>query len=282
MSAISSRSRISGVVITAAAGTVITGAVLAGRLLRAVGGVAYSTWRELNAARSTETMEVRPLCAIRQERWKRSAAQGRALGSLSAVEAIKLEASQCLADYVHSDADRLMAPLRALVGAATVGQARSARDALLEAAEAEHHSTFTNRLVTACSRASVATGFETIETHALPDGTVRVVATNEAGLALVTEIHNAPNREPSLATEVLGMYDGTCHEILDQFDAALEAEGVRSAKPHRRFTGGVCELAAAREFVRRKLRPSEKTQATSSARQRARRRRIGGPPQRQR
>jgi hypothetical protein len=59
----------------------------------------------------------------------------------------------------------------------------------------------------------------------------------------------------------VGLHDGSCNEILDRFDAALAAEGVRAGAPRRSFTGGVCELAAAREFVRRLPRPALKADA---------------------
>jgi hypothetical protein len=59
-----------------------------------------------------------------------------------------------------------------------------------------------------------------------------------------------------MATEVVGISDGSCHAILDGFDRALEAQGVRAGPPRRKYTGGVCQLAAAQEFVRRKVRKS--------------------------
>ena len=82
---------------------------------------------------------------------------------------------------------------------------------------------------------------------------MRVIATDPAGRTLVTEIVNSRDGEPGLETEVVGVTDGSCNPILDAFDKALEAEGVHSAPPTRKFTGGVCELAAAREFVRKKI-----------------------------
>jgi hypothetical protein len=46
--------------------------------------------------------------------------------------------------------------------------------------------------------------------------------------------------------------------LLNEFDKALEEEGVRSIPPERRHTGGVCQLAATCEFLRRKVLPSVK------------------------
>ncbi len=49
------------------------------------------------------------------------------------------------------------------------------------------------------------------------------------------------------------MYDGSCNLILEAFYKALESEGVRAQSPKRKYTGGVCELAAVRDFLARKI-----------------------------
>jgi hypothetical protein len=78
------------------------------------------------------------------------------------------------------------------------------------------------------------------------------VATDPAGRSLVTEIGTLPSGEASLTTEVVGVRDGSCGQILDRFDATLERLGVHAGPPQRRSTGGVCELAAARDLLRKK------------------------------
>jgi hypothetical protein len=106
----------------------------------------------------------------------------------------------------------------------------------------------------ACQQAAVRVGFDRLETLAGLRGELRLIASDPAGRTLVTEIRTGGNGDVGLETEVVGVSDGSCHEILDAFDRSLEAEGIRSAPSQRKFTGGVCELAAAREFVRRKVK----------------------------
>jgi hypothetical protein len=79
-----------------------------------------------------------------------------------------------------------------------------------------------------------------------------VIATDPAGRSLVTEIGTLPSGEASLATEVVGVRDNSCGQILDRLDAILERLGVHAGPPQRKSTGGVCELAAARDLLRKK------------------------------
>lgn len=57
-----------------------------------------------------------------------------------------------------------------------------------------------------------------------------------------------------MTTEIVGISDGSCKHIMDIFDRALRNQGVKSSIPKRRFTGGVCEMAAAKEFVQSKVK----------------------------
>jgi len=135
---------------------------------------------------------------------------------------------------------------------------------------------FTSALVVACTRASALAGFRAATVVRVSGVQTRIVATSPAGHALVTEIRVSLSGEASLATEVVGLRDGSCQGILDQFDSALEAEGVRGSAPTRRFTGGVCELAAARAFSRR-LAPSRLEKPLAAGPPRNSRRRAQGP-----
>lgn len=98
-------------------------------------------------------------------------------------------------------------------------------------------------------------------------GQQRIVATDEAGRALVTEIRSGSDTHlPSIETEVVGYTDGRCQPILDRFDASLQAQGVHSdGAPERRFTGGVCELAYAREYIRKKIAPAARQSVPAKA-----------------
>jgi hypothetical protein len=105
-------------------------------------------------------------------------------------------------------------------------------------------------IATACRTASAITGFTTIAVHRSSATDVRVVAIDGAGRALVSQVGVDALHRPHLTTEILGVRDGTCHEILDRFDAAMDAGGIRSVARRRSFTGGVCATAGARDYLR--------------------------------
>ena len=177
---------------------------------------------------------------------------------LAPVESAKLTTLMTLqaVPYV-CEATTLQAPMRALVHAATETEVAKASRRLMEVAQNGHQQVMTHALVTACQNASVQSGFTSVETTPGIDGSIRVIASDEGRRALVTEIRIGGEWEPSIETEVVGVTDGSCVGILDHFDRALEKQGVRAGTPDRKWTGGVCELAAAKELLR-KIRPGLK------------------------
>jgi hypothetical protein len=114
-----------------------------------------------------------------------------------------------------------------------------------------HQSIFTDHAAVAVQSANLKVGFKNFEVTQTISGIQRIIATDDRGRTLVTEIGTAIDREPTIATEVIGMSDSSCSQILDDFDRALEEAGVQSSRPERKSTAGVCELEAAKEFIRR-------------------------------
>jgi hypothetical protein len=193
---------------------------------------------------------------------------------LPPVEAAKVTSLLKLqsAPYI-CDSALLSVPLEALLKANKVTEAEKASRHLMEIAEESHHRTVTSALVVACRNASVQAGFSSVNTTKGLDGSIRMIASDQAGRALVTEIHAEKDHEPSLETEVVGVSDGSCVGILDRFDQALEEQGVRAGTPSRKWTGGICELELAKQFLRRKAQSS----ATGSSGEALRRRRSLNP-----
>jgi len=178
------------------------------------------------------------------------------VGNLPPVEAAKATTLLRLAarPYLVQNPAALEPSLEALKQARTLAQVSRAERLVAAALECEHQVVFVSALTRACENACRQIGFGAVEI--VPGKTVRVLATDPNGRTLVTEIEGSAEGEPRMATEVVGISDGSCHAILDAFDRALEAQGVRAGSPQRQLTGGVCQLAAAREFVRRKVRKS--------------------------
>lgn len=140
----------------------------------------------------------------------------------------------------------LRAPLESLLTATSVAVAEQARGVLIERLHTSHLSAIITAATAACSDSSQALGFDRVTVEARGDGQRRAVATDDAGRVLVSEI-TVVGREVQVETEVVGVRDGSCHGLLDQFDAHLEARGVVGDRS-RRTTGGFCQLAAAKSL----------------------------------
>ena len=260
MSVVQTRPRITGVAIASCSAA--SGLAQAQRL---VAGNA-ATLQGVGAA--VTSIDVQPFAALEASL---AAKSSRHLLSES-VAASKAHAAALLAACRLDSPDALDAHVEKLAEASTPEAALVAHDALIQAASVQHHRAFVSTLAGACARAAMTVGFVSVETDVAADGTIRVVSTNESGQSLVSEIATAADGEPQLATEVVGVHDGSCHGLLDQFDEALQAEGVRSAAPTRRETGGAALLETARLVARRSLHPRSKNPAPTATNSSKRRR----------
>lgn len=172
------------------------------------------------------------------------------------LEALKTRTFRQLATqpFLVANPAELKTSVVALDRAKTLGELKAAHKSVMATLESGHQQVFTTALVQASQRAALKIGFTKIEVLPSPlQSTVRFAATDSKGKTLVTEISGTKDGNMRVETEVVGVSDGSCNTILNHFDAALESEGVKSKTPQRKFTGGVCELAAVREFLNRKI-----------------------------
>jgi hypothetical protein len=157
-----------------------------------------------------------------------------------------------------ADSEQLGSRIEALRNAATIGDVKAAGLALADAAIDGHHQLVTSGLQTAIRNAAAKIGFGKIEPLNSPLGSdiIRLAATDASGRSIVTEIEARPERDLKIAAEVVGVTDNACHQILDEFYSLLKEEGIEMSKPPRRKpTGGICELAATKAFLAKKLNP---------------------------
>ncbi len=259
MSEISSRARVQRVSGAASEAALTSGVVLlaglAAGLLGSLPRLPRQTHSNQKAAGPAGILPAAELAEARR-RTRDSAQKKLQAAGLPPLETARAAALLEVASvpYYVQDTQPVRQALGRMSTASSLAELAAAREACLRTIEFSHNQVLANALVMACSRACLTLGFDRLEVRSGSGETTRVIATNPAGKTLVTEI--TAGAAPKMETEVVGVSDASCHAILDAFDAALEAEGVRSAPPQRRLTGGVCELAAAREFVRRKLRPA--------------------------
>jgi hypothetical protein len=139
---------------------------------------------------------------------------------------------------------------RALAAATSIADADRARADLQQIAEAAHLNVLSASVAAACREACHAVGYHDVceQPDAMTNG-LRVVGIDTNGRAIVSEVH-VNGEHVCVESEIVGVADGSCREILDGFDDALEAAGVQADRA-RSYTGGVPCLTAARQFAER-------------------------------
>lgn len=144
----------------------------------------------------------------------------------------------------------LDAKVAALSQSSTLAGIEVAKNDLMKTLEVGQQKIFTTTLLNACHNAALEIGFKKIEARPSPLPSVfRLSAEDSIGRGFVIEVTAPLDRDVRIETEVVGVNDGSCNSILDAFDKALEDQGVRSQPPKRKYTGGVCETAAVRDFL---------------------------------
>jgi hypothetical protein len=236
-------------------GIVLTG-VIVRKLSNSLDKKVQATFAEAMDAIPQHSAEVlRPLSLVEKDSHlhMKSALQKLERLRLPPAEQMRLSTLVSLAagPYIANNLVSLDQPLAALLSAKTPEETANASAVLHQQVHAGHQQVFTRGLTHVCANAVRQIGFSSVETGMGPLGDVRLIGTDADGRSLVVEIQKGENGDPGLAAEVLGVRDGSCHKILDAFETALAEKGVRYTQPRRTATGGVCQLQAARDFLRR-------------------------------
>lgn len=281
MSAVSSRPRVRSVTSTAtqaaALGAVTVGA-LAVAAIRALAREALPSLPPVvEPAVPVDRIVAGPEVAARLARLRVKASQQVATQGGDAVAIAKARTLLALAQApIFVRPSVVESHIECLLAARDVRTAHHAEAALLRVVQTDHSRVLGDALTAACREASIRAGFPTVQMSVGTGGMLRVVATDQTGRALVTEIDPGnETRTPIIETEVVGVTDGSCHDALNRFDRALEERGVvADGSAERKWTGGVCELSLAREFVRQQIRPASGSATEGSAARRRPQRRA--------
>src|SRR5579884_2877667 len=218
MSSISSRpkvEKISGPVFAAVA---TAGAVLAATTLQGLRrSLSQADKHTLRSSSSTTDpgSALHPVPVLRaQFTQKRQEALEHARLHLPPIEALRVaSAASITGTPFYMDHPAVLEPhLRALQEATTLEAVQRAEADLLVRLEDGHHRLFVETLSVACQRAAAKLGFDRTEIVRLPNE-VCVIVTDPTGRSLVTEIEIDSQRDLTLATEVVGVSDGSCQEI---------------------------------------------------------------------
>ena len=172
---------------------------------------------------------------------------------ISEAEAIKLATFRAVAESsaFAASASNLIAPVKALVAATSPVSARQAQAQLLQAVVANHQQAQVTNFRIIAMNAFRRIGFTLIEELPGSNEKLRLAGRDTNGRTLITEFETNAERGESIASEVLGVCHSQSEELLEAFEKALEEEGVIGQPPTRKRTGGVAELEATREFIRR-------------------------------
>lgn len=258
-------------------GAIVVGACLFG-LAKGLSALANAALRASeNKAITSKPQGMKSVAALRAE----SAPFELSFSANGSLETLKAQAFKQLGTQPFLVVNRaeLETSVLALDRAKTPEEVQTAHRNIVAKLEGSHQQVFTTALLEAGKRAALKIGFKKIESLPSPIASMaRFAATDTLGRTLVTEVNAAKDGNMKIETEVVGVSDGSCKAILDDFDKALEDEGVKSQTPNRKFTGGVCELAAVRKFLGNKVAPissvavkSESVASTDEAKKRARR-----------
>ena len=187
--------------------------------------------------------------------------------SLSLLESAKVKAIATFANTGYAIANRaeVAESIQQVMAATTLQQIELAQSQVTKVLEANNHQVLVHSLAVACQNASLKAGFAQITTQTRA-GKVRIIARNYTGQALVSEIGTGDQVE--IATETVGISDGSCNDIIEKFEKALAEEGViRQSQTARKFTGGICELSSAQEFLHNPTISEAKQSSTTKASQ---------------
>lgn len=246
-----------------------TGAVLniAAKGLSAAAKLAFAGVQQTIALTKTVIKSANELRTTAQSMQQQSIAISRQHG-LSETEAHQVAGLAIASSYIVNDPQVLTQAMQALQNNPSANTLESVQASL----ESAHQQFFVENISLAVSKAAMQIGFSSIPAvaTAMVNGKVCLTASDDTGRVLVTEIHSDRNHQISIATEIIGSSDHTCNQILDAFHTALESEGVKMGDRDRKFTGGIIELDAAREFVSRKMKPKAKSAQTAAKKSAAR------------
>ena len=253
-------SAIAGLIISAIIARVVipTGSFVVGKCLegmsKGLSSEGQNAFKNSCQQLNNEIDALKPISQIRSE-FKPISTQILQTGSLEEAKG-KILAEIAGQSYVGNDTAKIKRYVSALQNANSFDELEKTRKNLSDTIEDNHQQLFSGALLKACQTASVKIGFAKLES--LPSAlssAVRFAATDNQGRTLITEINAPKNRQVKVQTETVGIMDGSCQDILDAFQKALEAEGVKSQPTTRKFTGGVCEMSAVKDFINQKLIP---------------------------
>lgn len=164
---------------------------------------------------------------------------------LSALDAKKASMLTTLSkmDFKVTDKSIISNNIKAVMNAKDEKTLHTEIKTVMSQLEADHTKVFAANLAKACSAASVKVGFNQVIIKPV-NGKLEVIAKNNEGKHLVSEIAvNQKTNQVDCNTETIGITDGSCTPIIQQFNEELKKMGIKIGSEKTTFTGGACQMS---------------------------------------
>jgi hypothetical protein len=113
---------------------------------------------------------------------------------------------------------------------------------LMNCLESGHTKVFVANIAQACATASVKVGFGQVTIKPV-NGKLEVIAKNKEGKHIVSEVAiDTKSNQLNCNTEIIGITDGSCTTIIEQFNDELKKMGIKIGAEKTILTGGVCQM----------------------------------------
>jgi hypothetical protein len=131
---------------------------------------------------------------------------------------------------------------RHVIAAKTQKELVKSVESVMNIVHEQHNNVFTQEVAGIVKNASIKSNFQNVQIKTL-NNVVTVIALNQKGEALLSEIRtDAKTKQIDLVTETIGISDGTCNNVLKDFDSALRESGIKFNSTTSKWTGGACWL----------------------------------------
>lgn len=152
-----------------------------------------------------------------------------------------------------SQPEIITAKFQGLTSATTVEGAKEAAKAVFAEIHRQHTGEFVRGLTEAITGSAVAIGFSNAKIQSAPN-MMRIVANNPVNQYLICEIE--VGKTVDVQSELVGITDGSCSKLMQQFEAELSKRGVTASEKEQKPTHGVPQMPYAQRLIKAKKTPS--------------------------
>ncbi len=117
---------------------------------------------------------------------------------------------------------------------------------LVDEIQVQHTKVFVSELSNIVAKSSSEVGYKNIVVRNLDQSKQLITALDNQGKGIVSEVNINSSGIVDVTSEMIGMVDGKCHEVLKKFDKNLKKYGVKFSSIDKEYTGGTCKLTSSK------------------------------------